>query len=192
MAKVTGPLFSIEARGKIADAMVHFPWKGLNVVRGWVKPANKQTEDQGDVRLIVGGLGRSMAHVSLDSLYHADLLDQAVAPQTWNSHYISEMWALNNVDVAAFLAAYTLYLAHTAKAAFDGMATSMGFTSFDVAYKGTTIIMTGGFQCYLLAQYGVRAGGLGANFYRAPYTTALADWTITQTALMQIDLQAAV
>jgi len=40
MAKVDGPLFSLEARGKIGQAIVFFPWKGRHAVRRWLKPTN--------------------------------------------------------------------------------------------------------------------------------------------------------
>lgn len=46
MAKVKAPLLSFEARGKIADSVVYFPWKGVNAVRQYVIPANPRTEDQ--------------------------------------------------------------------------------------------------------------------------------------------------
>lgn len=43
MAKLKAPLFSFKASGKLADSLVFFTWKGLNVVRSWVVPANPQT-----------------------------------------------------------------------------------------------------------------------------------------------------
>ncbi len=46
MAKLKGPLFSLGASGKLADTLVFFPWKGLNVVREYVIPANPQTSLQ--------------------------------------------------------------------------------------------------------------------------------------------------
>jgi len=46
MAKLKAPLFSFEARGKIADALVYFPWKGINCVRQYVIPANPKTDPQ--------------------------------------------------------------------------------------------------------------------------------------------------
>lgn len=46
MAKVKAPLMSFSARGKIADALVYFPWKGVNAVRQYVIPANPQSDDQ--------------------------------------------------------------------------------------------------------------------------------------------------
>jgi len=50
MAKVTGPLFSIDARGKLADSIVFLGWRGLKTVRQWVKPANPNTAAQQAVR----------------------------------------------------------------------------------------------------------------------------------------------
>jgi hypothetical protein len=40
MAKVTSPLLSFSARGKLADSLVFFPWKGINAVRQYVIPAD--------------------------------------------------------------------------------------------------------------------------------------------------------
>ena len=46
MARVTGPLFSMTARGKIADALVYAAWKGIDTVRSYVVPANPKTAAQ--------------------------------------------------------------------------------------------------------------------------------------------------
>lgn len=46
MAKVKAPLFSFSASGKLADALVYFPWKGIQSVREYVMPANPKTEPQ--------------------------------------------------------------------------------------------------------------------------------------------------
>jgi len=50
MAKVTGPLLSMDARGKIADSIVFMGWKGIQTVRKFVIPANPNTQAQQDVR----------------------------------------------------------------------------------------------------------------------------------------------
>lgn len=50
MAKVTGPLFSVDARGKIGDSLVFMGWRGLKTVRSYVIPSNPQTEEQMRVR----------------------------------------------------------------------------------------------------------------------------------------------
>ena len=46
MARVTGPLFSLDASGTIAGAMTFSKWKGINYVRLRVTPANPQTASQ--------------------------------------------------------------------------------------------------------------------------------------------------
>ena len=46
MAKVRAPLFSFGASGKLAKSLVYFGWKGLNVVRSYVIPANPKSADQ--------------------------------------------------------------------------------------------------------------------------------------------------
>ncbi|GAI67502.1 unnamed protein product [marine sediment metagenome] len=50
MAKLTGPLFSLGAAGAVGKTLVYFGWKGLNVVRQYVVPANPQTKPQGTQR----------------------------------------------------------------------------------------------------------------------------------------------
>lgn len=52
MAKVKGPLFSIDARGQIASAMVFGGWKGIPWVREWFIPQNPNTADQQAIRTI--------------------------------------------------------------------------------------------------------------------------------------------
>jgi len=58
MAKVDGPLFSLEARGKIGDAIVFFPWKGRHAVRRWMKPTNPNDIDQRLIRQKLFAIGK--------------------------------------------------------------------------------------------------------------------------------------
>lgn len=46
LAKLIMPCASAEARGQLAKMLVFFPWKGLNVVRGYVIPSNPNTAAQ--------------------------------------------------------------------------------------------------------------------------------------------------
>lgn len=46
MAKVTAPLISLDARGKLADTLVFGNWKGIPTVRQYVIPANPRTTAQ--------------------------------------------------------------------------------------------------------------------------------------------------
>jgi hypothetical protein len=192
MAKVTGPLFSIEARGKIADAMVHFPWKGLNVVRGWVMPANKKSADQGDVRLMIGGLGRAMSDVEKNSAYQMDLLDLAEGSETWNSAYVKYVMLNIFTNAAAYEVEHTAYVGHKSKTVFDAQAAADGLLDFDVSYKGTTNKFEGGFQYYILGRAAISIHALHSDlFNRAPYSVALVDWVNTQINALRDDLDEA-
>ena len=46
MAKLKGPLFSLGATQQLGKALVFFSWKGLDVVREYVVPANPKTAAQ--------------------------------------------------------------------------------------------------------------------------------------------------
>lgn len=54
MAKVTGPLMSMDASGQLGKALVFAKWKGQNYVRQYVIPMNPNTTEQANVRGIVG------------------------------------------------------------------------------------------------------------------------------------------
>jgi len=50
MAKVIAPLLSFSASGKIANTLVAFGWKGIQVMRKYVVPSNPNTKAQKDQR----------------------------------------------------------------------------------------------------------------------------------------------
>lgn len=50
MARVKGPLFSIEASGSVAKTIVYSQWKGRNYVRQHTIPLNPQSATQMNVR----------------------------------------------------------------------------------------------------------------------------------------------
>lgn len=50
MAKVTGPLMSLTASGKLGKSIVFMKWRGISDVRKWLIPANPKTTDQQRVR----------------------------------------------------------------------------------------------------------------------------------------------
>ena len=53
MAKVIGPLQSLDASGKFGNSMVFSKWKGINTVRQYVIPTYRNTDEQKAVRDIV-------------------------------------------------------------------------------------------------------------------------------------------
>jgi len=56
MAKTTGPLFSLRARGQIADTLVYARWRGVPYVRTHVIPSNPDSTAQQEVRNIFRSL----------------------------------------------------------------------------------------------------------------------------------------
>jgi hypothetical protein len=131
MAKVTAPLLSMDARNKIGDALVFIGWKGIKDVRMWLKPAQPRTGKQGDVRLILGGLGRASKPADVMKYYVYNAKQAAPAQQSWISRFVQYIRTTYMVDADAFEAEYTEYDSHTAKAAFDSNAADLGLTDFD-------------------------------------------------------------
>lgn len=64
MALVTGPLLSLDARGKIGGAIVFGNWKGRPTVRKLVTPSNPQSGAQTGQRAMVGFLSAAWAPMS--------------------------------------------------------------------------------------------------------------------------------
>lgn len=53
MAKVTGPLFSLDARNSVGKAITYSYWRGINYVRSRVVPHNPQSADQTAIRNLI-------------------------------------------------------------------------------------------------------------------------------------------
>lgn len=187
MAKVVMPLGSAQASGKLGP-LVFGAWKGRNVVRGLVIPANPQTADQGDQRLVMGGVGRAVGKIGKASPFHNMLVSLGLIPngQTKQSAVVKAIIELYMPTAVAFEAIRTEFEAHTGKAAFNTLAGQLMLADFDVLYKGTTNIFSKGMMAYILAKYAI-----DADFTGAPYTTALASWTTTQCDLLKTALTAA-
>lgn len=188
MAKVTGPLYSMTASGKIADAMVFMSIKGRAVVRQWLIPANPKTADQGDVRLVMGGVGRAVGAVKKTGAYAEQLITLGVVPtdQSKQSYLVKRIIEAYCSDATAFEAEVTAFEAHTAEADFISGAVTAGLIDFDVTYKGTTSAFSAGLMLYLLAK-----AAIGLAFTGTPYSVALGSWTSTQIGLLVGDLAAA-
>jgi hypothetical protein len=99
MAKVLAPLFAFSASGKLADALVYFSWKGLNVVRSYKIPANPkstaQTTQRGYVHAGVDAVHAAQALavsplVAIDAAAYALLGSTFPTPRTWFNQVIKE------------------------------------------------------------------------------------------------------
>ena len=172
MAKVTGPLYSMSASGKIANAMVFFGWKGINVVRSWVIPANPQSASQGDNRIFLGGTGRAAGKVVAGSVFAQQLIDLGLIPsgQTKQSYLVQYIIDTFISDDTAYLAELSACTNHTAYEAFGTSADDLYITEFDLSYADVDPYDKA-LGVYLLAR-----AAIALSFTGTPYTLALTAW----------------
>lgn len=192
MAKVYGPLFSVGASGKLGKSIVYLSWKGLNTVRQWLKPANPQTANQGDARIALGGAGRAVGKVGVDSAIHTQLKTLELIPsqQTKQSYlvkYIRDNYLAGTG--AIFTAAYASMLAeltgHTEYTYWGTMADNLNILAFDIDYASIAEFNKA------LGVYLIAKACVDLNFTGSPYTIALASWTTANIAEFEADFAAA-
>lgn len=172
MAKVEGPLYSMGASGKLGNAMVFFGWKGLNVVRSWVKPANPRTSNQGDQRVIVGGTGRAVGKIQAEKPFAQQLIDLKLIPggQTKQSYLVKYIIQNYLSDATAYASALLQLTGHTAYTAFQAGASDLTITEFDLAYAAVAPYDKA-LGLYLIAKAAIALGLEGT-----PYTTPITQW----------------
>ena len=192
MAKVTGPLMSLDARGAVGKALVFIGWKGIKSVRQWLKPANPQSANQGDVRLAIGGVGRAAGKVVAGEAFAQQLIDLDLIPdqqskQSYLVQYIKDTYLAGTG--ATFTGAYgdmlASLVAHTVYTAFGSAATTLGITEFDLDYASIAPFNKA-LGVYLLAKAAVALGFTGS-----PYSIAVASWTGSQVDEFVVDMQGA-
>ena len=131
MARVTGPLMSMEASGTIGKTLTFANWVGRQYVRRWTRPANPQTADQMDQRnaFSVVGVGVSWANKCLQINSSTTKTDEAAfrektpSGMRWNG-YIQKV--LTGSGAAGYKAA---------KLAWDALG---GGSSWDAAAAALT------------------------------------------------------
>jgi len=187
MAKVTGPLYSMSASGKLANAMVFFGWKGINVVRQWVVPSNPKSALQGDQRVIMGGTGRAVGKVKPESAFHQQMLDLGLIPsgQTKQSYLVKGTIENHLSDVTAYAAALAELTGHTSYADFVAGAENLLIDDYDLEYASIDAYDKG-LGIFLLAQFATTIGFTGT-----PYTTDLDDWVTADIDGMISDMTGA-
>ena len=183
MAKVTGPLQSFSASGKLASSIVFGAWKGVNYVRQYVIPANPQSSGQGDQRIIVGGTGRAVGKVSTSGdlntkLEALDVVPSGQSKQSYLVKYILDHYLDSVTNYETELANLT---GHTVYTAFQGAGDTLGITEFDLDYASTDPYDKG-LGVFLLAKTCIALGFTGE-----PYTTSLSSWTGAQVDLFVAD-----
>ncbi len=139
MARVTGPLMSMDASGKFGGALVFSKWKGRNTVRQLVIPANPQTSTQQDSRnyIRVLGAGQKFANACTDMRSGETMTDKerltflAPSGQAWNGFLVKSAIGVNDSNIDAAYAAWTA-LSGGEKTAWDTAADGLSPPILDV------------------------------------------------------------
>ena len=189
MAIVWGPLHSDDARGKLAKSLVFMGWKGIKTVRGWLKPTNPEREKQGNIRTIIGGLGRAVGKVVADSAFHdqlitLDLIPDQQSKQSYLVQYIKDNYIAGKgaTMTAAYVAMLAAFTGHAGEADFTAGAVALDIADFSLTYDGIATFDKG-LGLYLLAK-----AAIALEFTLSPYTKTLASWTGAQVDKMIADM----
>lgn len=189
MAKTVMPLLSAEASGKIANTMVFFYWKGLNVVRRWVVPRNPRDIKQKLIRTRLMAMGKNLAAITTKAPAGAivALIKDLTPPNMiWNAHFCRKTiehvktnanWTALNT---AYNAAVTQLTQFEASAALLDMADVLP----GVAFNET---VTKGLQLHLGAYAAHKLGLSGLTDY-ATYPT---NWGVGKITSFAKDYTAA-
>jgi hypothetical protein len=123
MAKVQGPLMSMDASGTYAGTLVFAKWKGRAYVRNRVDPSNPRTQGQQDVRNAMRVLAAAVKFTNLtDQMFpgatetdKALLMAAAPSGQAWNGYLTKLGIGPGSVNYAAIVAAWAaIAAAHAA------------------------------------------------------------------------------
>lgn len=170
MAKVSGPLMSMEASGAFGGALVFGKWKGRNTVRQLVTPSNPQSAGQTESRnrVRVTGMAQRAVRLSAQKKTGQTLTEKALlmaaAPSgyAWNGFLTDSMIGAGGLTYDAAQTAYAVLTAPQ-KTAWDAAAAARVPALIAVAQSATGgaagTPMTSG-EAYFIQQYGMYAAGI--------------------------------
>lgn len=168
MAKLKAPLLSLGASGALGKTMVFFNWKGLDVVREYVIPANPKSDAQNTQRGYVIEAVEAIHAAESDALNPLSAVDKMAyslygstfpSPRTWFNQIV-QRWLLAKVnaevaiiyatgefdDVGAGATTITLYNHQVVdQAGFFVAGTSKTALTKSVAADGVASVHTGVF-----------------------------------------------
>lgn len=125
MATVRTPLLSFDASGQLGKTLVYFPWKGLDVVRSYVIPANPNTAGQQAQRTLMANAVDDWHTIGLDA-------DDGTA---WNRLATTLAKIMSGFN--AFVSAHIdlALIPDTPDMGFDGAITDAGGGTFDATIE---------------------------------------------------------
>jgi len=176
MAKVTGPLFSMDASGGFGGALVFGKWKGRNTVHKLVTPSNPNSTEQEVSRNAVRVAGAGQHWANMTTLKRSgetltdkgELITLAPSGQAWNGFLVKGIIGAGQTNYDAATTAWNA-LGSTPKAAWvtaaGALTPAFPAVAQTMAGGGTTTPMGAG-EAYYHYQYGLYVAGV------APIPTA--------------------
>jgi len=185
-ATVDGPLFSLEARGKIGDAIVFFPWKGRHAVRRWLKPTNPRDIDQKLVRQKLAAFGKVLGAIVTPctatpngAAAVVEIKTLTPATQIWNAYLVKKGLADLSVD-----SAWTDLMTEVAQTS-----TITEWTNSAEALGLTTLLSTAdGFASDVPPQDQLAAAAYAC--WKMDYSDAVIDMSVHPSSMKQEDILA--
>lgn len=182
MAKVSGPLFSMEASGAYAGSLVFGKWKGRPYVRQLVTPANPNSANQETARnrMRVTGAIQKWVNATLFKLSGETLVDKAritaITPggQAWNGYLVDTIIGAGGLTYTAAEAAYNALTAGN-KTAWDTAAAALSpalAQVFQTVAGGTAGTPMAAGEVFFIYQYGLNLLGLAPAPGAVPPTYA--------------------
>lgn len=166
MAKVTGPLMSMEASGTVGKTIT-FDRRGF--VRTRVIPTNPKSDSQGNARQKLLAVQKALRF--LGATVVAAVKSLAPTAYRWNSYLVAQVIGASSADFDASTTAWNA-LTSGQRTSWDTEAATLGLTSQSIIYASDTAI-SGGHALFAVARALYRlglntsAGAPGAANYAA-------------------------
>lgn len=130
MARVTGPLMSMEASGTVGKSLTFSNWVGRQYVRRWTRPSNPQTVDQMDQRNAFSVVGVAVSWANKSTQINSStgktdekaFRDKTPSGMRWNG-YLQKVLA--GSGAAGYNAAKTAWLPISNKSGWEVAAGSL-------------------------------------------------------------------
>lgn len=167
MAKLKAPLMSLGASQQLGKALVFFPWKGLDLVREYVVPANPQTALQTTQRgylTAAVALVHAAQSIAANPLTQTDISAYALwasvvkAATTWFNQAVK-----NHVDQLVAGLSGHIYRDGTTTPAAGALGISLRYSGANGPTAGTVFYGTSKTALVLTQAAGIAAGVITAN-----------------------------
>ena len=188
MAKVTGPLQSFSAAGKVADSLIFQTHTGRNVVRRYFRPRVANTREQVNNRHFLRFVSQGNNAITPGLPYFNDL--QTVVPNTQNWASYMQILASRRYGrgTAGLLAWDRDFNRHPNRVLINDFAARIDMIGFDFDDGNLPDqVLNGGALFFFIAEVAFELRATTNLFRRPVYETPLDSWTLTEATEFKQD-----